>query len=84
MRKPKNRNPSRKGQVIAVCGSAFLLVCAGLAIMFSVAITDGWEAVGAWFTSRYAMVVYLCGALFGLVIVTYFSLRKGKKDGRNG
>lgn len=56
--------------VFALLGIACFVVGYGL--------KDGWEAVLAWFTSKWAMWVYVFGALYIVILIGYVLWKKDK------
>ena len=59
--------------------SKLFLIVAGLSMILGIAafvvaygISDGWEAVGAWFTSKYAILLYIGIGLYALVVIALF------------
>lgn len=66
----------RKAKRIAILSFMGVLVFAALCFVFGFAIADGWGAVFAWFTSKWATLVVV---VFFLALIgfggLYFSLR---------
>lgn len=56
--------------VFALLGIACFVVGYGL--------KDGWEAVLAWFTSKWAMWIYVFGALYIVILIGYVLWKKDK------
>lgn len=40
---------------------------------------DGWESVLAWFTSKWAMWVYVFAGIYGMAALAYFFYKKNKE-----
>ena len=69
----------RKAQRIAILSVGALLFVAVLCFVFGFAIAEGWEAVGRWFTSKWAALAIVAVAVVAIGLVyAYFALKDHK------
>lgn len=77
--KKKVRLEKRKATIITVICSVSFALLGILAIMIGFAIRDGWASVFAWFTSRWAVYVYITLALLTFVLIYFLHRRRMEK-----
>lgn len=63
MDKKRKRNLMILGLIWVLIAVVFLVI--------GFAIADGWEAVGAWFSGKWAMMIYTFLGVYALVIIIY-------------
>lgn len=69
---------SRGGKLTIIGTTVFLLI--GLtALVLGYGLSDGWEVVLAWFTSKYAMYVYV-GLGFYVILILYIIVLSQKYE----
>jgi len=72
----KQRRKTKRVAVIAIGG---LLLVAVLCFVFGFAISEGWEAVGRWFTSKWAALSLIAiGVVAFALVFAYFRLKDAK------
>lgn len=70
------KNEARKAKRITILGVLGLLLVAIVCFVLGFGISEGWEVVGAWFTSKWATLTIVAVSLLILVLVTlYFNIR---------
>lgn len=67
---------------IAVMSVLILLVVAALCFVFGFAIAEGWQAVGAWFTSKWATLTVVSGLIAIIALLYAFFAMQDRKDFR--
>ena len=75
-------NQKKKAKKIAVLGVVALIVVAALCFLFGFAMSEGWEVVGAWFTSKWATLTIIAIAFVLVALVFYYFHIKDKEDFR--
>lgn len=70
------KKEAKKAKRITILGVLGLLLVAAICFIVGFGISEGWAAVGAWFTSKWATLTVVAVSLLSLVLVTlYFNLR---------
>lgn len=76
-------NPNaRRNKRIAIISTLCLLVVAALCFVFGFAISEGWEAVARWFTSKWATLTVVCFLLGVMILLSALFSIRDKKDFR--
>lgn len=70
----------KKAKRIAVLSILAILVIAALCFVFGYAIAEGWETVGAWFTSKYAVLTIIAIAVVIIGGILFYFFNKDKED----
>lgn len=70
----------KKAKRIAVLSIVAVLVVAALCFVFGYAISEGWETVGKWFTSKWAVLVFIALALVAIGLVYLWFGAKDRED----
>ena len=70
----------KKAKRIAVLSILGVLFVACLCFVFGFAISEGWEAVGRWFTSKWATLTVVFVVIFTLAMLTVYFNLKDKED----
>ena len=68
-----------KGGKITIIGTTVFLLIGLLALVLGYGLSEGWEVVLAWFTSRYAMYVYV-GLGFYVILILYIIVLSQKYE----
>lgn len=83
MKKPKRKMSKDKQRVFWLVG-IFVFAVIGIAcFVVGYGLADGWEAVAAWFVSKYAMWVYAFLAVYVCFALWYLVFKKNE-DTING
>lgn len=70
----------KKAKRIAILSAIGVLLVAGLCFLFGYAIAEGWETVGRWFTSKWAVLTIITiGFVLAALAFLYFHF-KDKED----
>ena len=69
-----------KGGKAAIIGSALFLLCGVAAFVLSYGLTDGWASVLAWFTSRWALLVYVGIGFYVLMLLYIVAIARKFED----
>lgn len=64
---------------IFILSIAAFAVIGVLAFVLAYGFTDGWAAVGAWFGSKYAILLYMCFGLFGAIALIIWAWERYKR-----
>ena len=67
---------------IAILSILILLVCAAACFIVGFGISEGWEAVGAWFHSKWATLTVVCVLFVGVALLYAFFALQDRKDFR--
>jgi len=79
MKTKKKKKKLEKTDIIAIIGTVSFLIVGLAAFVIGYGVKDGWEAVGRWFTSRWAIYVYIAIVLLAFVLVWYIHRRRMEK-----
>lgn len=72
----------KKAKKMAIIGVLSLIVVAALCFVFGFAIAEGWQAVGAWFKSKWAVLTIIAITIVVIALVFYYFRVKDKEDFR--
>lgn len=70
---------TRGGKLTVIGSTAFLLIGI-VSLVLAYAIKDGWESVLAWFTSRWAMYIYVGLGLWIIAVLYIIIISKKYED----
>ena len=73
------KEKTRKRRIASISILSVLLV-AILCFVFGYAIAEGWEAVGAWFTSKWATLTIVAVAVVVAFLIYFMFAVKDKED----
>lgn len=74
------KNEKKKTKIKAGIAILSLLVIAILCFLFGFAISEGWEAVGAWFTSKWAVMTIVAVSCVAIIAVFLLFFVKDRED----
>lgn len=73
-------NQKKKAKRMAIIGVLCVLLVVALCFVFGFAIAEGWGAVLAWFTSKWAtLVIIFAVVVIGILVYAFFAV-KDKED----
>ena len=75
-------NQKKKARLIATISVLSLIVIAALCFVFGYAMSEGWEVVGAWFTSKYATLTIIAVVFVVVAVIFFYFFKKDKEDFR--
>ena len=70
----------KKATRIAIISVLALLIVAALCFVFGFAISEGWGAVAAWFTSKWAALTIIAVVFVVVALIFLFFAAKDKED----
>ena len=73
-------NQKKKAKRLAILGALGVLLVVALCFVFGFAIADGWGAVLAWFTSKWATLVIVFVAVIAILLIYALFVTKDKED----
>ena len=73
-------NQKKRAKRIAILSILILLLVAALCFVFGFAISEGWGAVAAWFTSKWAILTIIAASFVVVGLVTLYFKIKDKED----
>lgn len=72
----------KKKKRIAILGVLALIAIAALCFVLGFGIGEGWEAVGAWFTSKWATLTIIAVAFVVIALIFGYFFAKDREDFR--
>ena len=70
----------KKAKLISIISILSLLVVAALCFVFGYAMAEGWEAVGAWFTSKWAVLTVVALSVIAIAAMAIIPALKDKES----
>ncbi len=79
MKDKKKKLKLEKATIIAIISTLAFFLVGIAAIVIGYGVKDGWDSVGRWFTSRWAIYIYIVIALLIFALAWFLHKRRMEK-----